>query len=324
MAQLVDQTANEANHVSVGKARNLVFTANNYDPNRVADLVATLQAWGQVTYFVFGKEVAPTTGTPHLQGYLELKTSKEWTTIQAKLNVVYPVGSTSKVWTTRRRGTAQQAADYCKKDGDITEWGEISSQGKRSDLTDFMDAAKEGKKKRQLIEEHPAVFARYNKFANDYIRMVKEDAFEKVTEFEPMYPWQQEVLDIIAQPADTRTIVWVYDAWGNAGKTYLSRYLVDSKDAFYTNGGKGADICYSFDYQKIVIFDYVRDSVDWVNYGVIEQLKNGILTSNKYESCTKRFETPHVLVFANFKYTPGKFSEDRMKLIELNQEHQMI
>lgn len=307
----------------MSQLRNVCFTVFGFDEGwesesgkqRYDEVTEALKGWQAVTYCVMGKEICPDTGRLHLQGYMELDSPKKLSTLQNLLPGVH---------FERRKKTAEQAANYCKKDGDFTEWGELKKQGKRTDLTEFMDAVKDGKKKRQLIEDHPAVFARYNKFANDYIQIVKEDNVEKITEFEPMYPWQQEILDILAQPADPRTIVWVYDAWGNSGKTYLARYLVDSKDAFYTNGGKGTDICYAFDYEKIVIFDYVRDSVDWVNYGVIEQLKNGVLTSNKYESKTKRFETPHVLVFANFKYSPGKFSEDRMKLIELNQAHQMI
>jgi len=38
----------------------------------------------------------------------------------------------------------------------------------------------------------------------------------------------------------------------------------------------------------------------------------------------KRFDNPHVLVFANFKCTEGKFSRDRIKLIELNEAHESM
>lgn len=54
-----------------GQRKQYVFTYNNYTPEGEA----ALKAWlGKNTkYAVYGHEVAPTTGTPHLQGYFSLK-----------------------------------------------------------------------------------------------------------------------------------------------------------------------------------------------------------------------------------------------------------
>lgn len=284
--------------------------------------------WDALSYIVWQREKCPTTGRMHLQGYLECKTKRRFNAVRTFLCNGNPA---CRLDISMRRRTAEEASNYCKKEegrpyGEVHEEGVISQpeQGARSDLRAFMEAVKAGGTKRELMEEHPEVFARHMRFTESYMRMVKEDGHKKITDFTPRYSWQQDILDMVQGPADERTIVWVYDAWGGSGKTYLSRYLVDTHQAFYTNGGKGTDICYQYDFQKIVIFDYVRDSFDFVNYGVIEQLKNGILTSNKYESCMKRFDNPHVLVFANFKATEGKFSRDRIKLIELNEAHESM
>lgn len=247
MAELIDQTANEGNHITAGKCRNVVFTANNYDPNRVADLVATLQAWGAVTYFVFGKEVAPTTGTPHLQGYLELKSPYLWTSIQAKLNVVYPVAATSKVWTTRRRGTAQQAADYCKKDGDITEWGEISKQGERTDLKEL---AEEIKAKKRTVEEiameDPYAFHKFGR------------TLQQIQTISQRYEYRQWRTEGI----------WYYGPTG-IGKTYkaMQGYSVDTHyikclDDQWWDGYNGQDIVIFNEFRGQITFHELLDLAD--------------------------------------------------------------
>ena len=104
----------------------------------------------------------------------------------------------------------------------------------------------------------------------------------------------------------------------------VSVEFVEHKQAFYCNGGKATDLCHAYSGQPICIFDYVRDAKEYVGYGVIEQLKNGILFSPKYESGLKRFDVPHVFVFANFLLEEGKFSGDRVKLFELNSIGQII
>lgn len=105
---------------------------------------------------------------------------------------------------------------------------------------------------------------------------------------------------------------------------FVFRWLVEHKQAFYCNGGKATDLCHAYNGQPICIFDYVRDAKEYVGYGVIEQLKNGILFSPKYESGLKRFDIPHVFIFANFLLEDGKFSADRIKLYELNSIGQII
>jgi len=49
------------------KFRNWVFTLNNYKDE---DLARLAKPYEQVKYIAYGKEIAPGTGTPHLQGYV--------------------------------------------------------------------------------------------------------------------------------------------------------------------------------------------------------------------------------------------------------------
>jgi len=202
--------------------------------------------------------------------------------------------------------------------------GQRTTAGKRCDLDSVKEAIKAGLTRRELMDEHSEVLAKYPRFVSEYTKLVREAAVEKLPDFVSRFTWQKGVMDMIADPPNDRQILWVYDACGNHGKTYLAKYLVQEHNAFYTNGGKSVDLTYAYAGESIVIFDYVRDAKEFVGYGVIEQLKNGILMSTKYEAGMKRFPVPHVIVLANFRAAEGKFSEDRLVTIELNSVGEII
>jgi len=65
-------------------------------------------------YIVFGYERGEE-GTPHLQGYVHLSTQK---TLSAMKKFI------PRAHLEPRRGTIDEAVDYCKKDGDFEEYGE--------------------------------------------------------------------------------------------------------------------------------------------------------------------------------------------------------
>jgi len=98
---------------------NWVFTLNNYS---AAD-EAALQALA-FHYLLYGREVAPTTGTPHLQGYVQLKQKVRRTRL-TKLVKAH--------WEPAKGDVDSQ--DYCKKEGDYVELGTAHScQGRAAPL----------------------------------------------------------------------------------------------------------------------------------------------------------------------------------------------
>ena len=129
--------------------RNVCFTINNYTD----DDIQGFSSWDQITYLIYGKEVGES-GTPHLQGYCELKSSKKFTTIKKK----FP-----KAHLEARRGSASQASEYCKKDGDYVEVGEMSNQGKRSDIEEATDMILEGHRMREVALNNPSTYVKYHK-----------------------------------------------------------------------------------------------------------------------------------------------------------------
>ncbi len=58
----------------MSRYRNLVFTLNNYTQSEV-NAIKTLDGDNDISYLIFGYEVGES-GTPHLQGYIELSKQK--------------------------------------------------------------------------------------------------------------------------------------------------------------------------------------------------------------------------------------------------------
>jgi len=134
-----------------------------------------------------------------------------------------------------------------------------------------------------------------------------------------LFPWQQELVDIISRPCeDDRTIHWFYDKEGNKGKTQLCKYLFVNFGATVVNNGGFSDLAYVLPQDpKIVCFCLPRTLESRVNYSAIEAIKDGLIFSGKYESKTKVFNSPHVVVMANFAPNLGALSLDRWKLYNI-------
>lgn len=135
--------------------RNWCFTLNN--PEDVDDLERRLRD-DVVRYAIWQRERGDN-GTEHLQGYLELKKPM-------RIAAVKRLMGTDRVHLEQRRGTREQARDYCRKDesslGDRVELGEWQQRrGDRVDLHAFTGAIAAGDGDEDLIRDHPGPFLRY-------------------------------------------------------------------------------------------------------------------------------------------------------------------
>lgn len=285
--------------------KRVAFTHNNYTEKDFDDYKVYIEK--NCVCGVLGREVAPNTGTPHIQGFFNLRTPRKFETLKKMFKTAH---------FEKAKASDEENFTYCtKSDPEPFIYGECQSQGKRNDLDQVKTAIKSGATKFQLMEQFSETYSSHSKFIESYSQEFKNNSIEKEV-IEQFRPWQQSLLNTLESSPDDRHIIWIYDPEGGIGKTRLARWLVDHKGAFYTNGGRSIDITHSYNHQPIVIFDFVRESQDFVSYSTIEQLKNGILSSNKYNSCMKRFKSPHVVVFANYKPAEGKFSADRVILLQ--------
>lgn len=146
-----------------GQSRYWCFTINNYTPDDVR-LCESLHPIS-TTFIIIGKEVGEN-GTRHLQGYIELPR-------RLRLNQVSQLFNPLRPHFESRRGTAQQARDYCAKDNDFTEFGELSqaAPGQRNDLIALREYINTGATLADIAENHFSSFLRYERSIRAYRNM---------------------------------------------------------------------------------------------------------------------------------------------------------
>lgn len=205
------------------RIRNCCFTVNNYkDKKKIIKFFET------ASYIVIGEEVGAK-GTPHLQGYAEWVNAVSFKKVHKNIELGH---------IERRKGTPMQASEYCKKDGKFFERGDISNQGKRTDLNDIKDDIDEGFNVREIILRGSAKNFQGIKTA-------------------------EKLLEYFEKPRTEKPIVkWFYGKTGR-GKSFTARAealeIYDPKDIYKANfNGKWFN---GYDGQKAIIIDDIRK--DW-------------------------------------------------------------
>lgn len=135
--------------------------------------------------------------------------------------------------------------------------------------------------------------------------------------------WQAEIAEIFELPADRRTIIWVYDPKGNAGKTFLGQHLegLYPQQVICCQTTRAADILYILQDLHVcrgVIIDLTRSKAGTcISYDFVEQIKSGNVLSTKYKPRRRHFLPLHVVVMANGRPDVSKLSSDRWKIVEI-------
>lgn len=136
-------------------------------------------------------------------------------------------------------------------------------------------------------------------------------------------PWQEDLKNILVSEPDERSVYWIFDEIGNGGKSAFSKYMHVKHNVLVIQGGKLADIMniiFNTDMEQCeaIIIDVPRINKNNISYSAVECLKNGMITNTKYETGTKVFNPPHVMIFSNYLPEDDKLSKDRWKLYELH------
>ena len=140
-------------------------------------------------------------------------------------------------------------------------------------------------------------------------------------------PWQQSLLEHM-KPSD-REIIWVIGKKGNEGKTWFQKYMESKYGWSKIICGinlkmKGGSICQllrkrSLLTTDIFLFDVGKAKTEeGINYDVLESIKNGWITADKYNSEQFRCHTPNtVVVFSNEKPDIKEAVKDRWKILQI-------
>lgn len=197
-----------------------MFTINNPVQGETPSL-----DWNDARYVVYQKEKGAE-GTPHFQGYVLFNKPK-------RLNAVKKLNGRAH-WEPRR-GTHEQARDYCMKEetriGAPIELGEPPAQGKRTDVEQLVEMAKDPKMSvADICDELPA----------SYARMYKAVAHIKSL-YVPKREWKTEVH-------------WYWGPTGT-GKSKTAHEMCDQPYLHNMSNGKWFD---GYVGQEDVIFDDMR------------------------------------------------------------------
>lgn len=279
-----------------------------------------------IKYMVYGMERGdnPTdgiTGGLHLQGYLQCNTDKKARLYKAVGAAVNP-----------QKGTAEQAANYCKKDGNFIEVGDFNDKvpgmkksGQRSDLEAIQNDIRGGMTYEEICDVHFGEVAKFNRFIKEQILLRntnKElDSLREAFSSASLRPWQEALVAIVQEAPNPRRIHWIWEDQGNTGKSWMTKYLAAMHQACIMTVGKKADMSYLYSKNpsKVVVFDLSRTTEPGEGrehfldgaYSLAEDLKNGMVTSYKYDSANVLTTGCHVIFFANFLPDMTKWSADR-------------
>jgi hypothetical protein len=257
--------------------RKYCFTLNNYGEDKNIDQITDEFDKLEAKYII-GKETAKT-GTKHLQGYVEFKNKKAFSTIKKILPKAHIEGA---------KGTRNQNIKYCSKESVYACNMVITTNASNLDI----------RKSRYRKKHIPAKW----------------------------YPWQEQVIQLLNGKADDRKVVYIYDPQGGNGKSYLAKWIYLNYCHVVICGGKENDVFNQLngmledippdDEIDVIILDVPRNG--YVNYQLIEKLKNGLLYSGKYEGGVCIFEPPHVVIFSNEAPKLDQFTKDRWNIVQIS------
>lgn len=293
-----------------------VFTLNNYTNDEYQHLTGLYSPESRIRYLIIGKEVGEH-GTPHLQGFVIFSTCQRLSYCRRHLS--------QRAHFERALGTSQQASDYCRKEHNYVEFGELPcAQGKRNDIAEFVQWGQDFIRTKgraptspELALERPAEYLKYPRATRLFTNCAPPPTLR---EGEPM-AWQQNLETLLSVEADDRIVRFYVDSDGGKGKTWFQQYYFSRfpLNVQILGIGRREDLTYAIDISKsIFFFNVPRDSMQFLQYTVLEQLKDRMVFSSKYQSCMKLLlKKTHVIVFCNEYPDMTKMSNDRYSITTL-------
>lgn len=142
---------------------------------------------------------------------------------------------------------------------------------------------------------------------------------------ENYYDWELNIIELIKQEADDRTINWYWEPDGCKGKTTFQKYIYTHFEGVVVLSGKSNDMKNGIiEYIKknsvtpdIVLINIPRISSGYVSIEGMESIKDMFFFSGKYEGGMVCGAPPHVLVFANYSPNIDNLSKDRWNIVRI-------
>lgn len=266
-----------------------LFVLNNYTEEQLDQLDQVMKENENVICGCYGLELAPTTGTAHVQGYIE--------------------------FVKRVRPTPMKIFEFARKG---IHWGDEKGAPCKKHCTREMNM-RYCSKTREEDDEPNEVFRAWRCRMKTPVMLLREDW---------LYEWQRIMRDIFAKECvwNDRTIYWIYGPYC-IGKTQFVKYLCAKYEGYILDGEKRHILAKAYKADApLYIFPLAKGDAK-VSYKAIEQVKDGCFAASFGTECNDMTirNAPHVVIFGNEPpdYEDRNFHPDKYRVFEIR-EGEMI
>jgi len=278
-----------------GRVRRWRFVVNNYTEEDITQLKNA-----EYKYIVFGQEIAPTTGTPHLQGYVEFDKAMTLVNCKDKLSQRANFLRADLSHEVNRTYATKDATNVFEKGTPVGDnYGKNYKKTLPTITADTMPllvaAMKECTTWTQAYQ-HPVIIPFLNK-SYPFIKNMWEHR-EKSTRVRepagtppppaldiPLLPWQASIVYQLEQLKE-RQILWVVDTEGNSGKSFLVKWLLMNKECM-AGTMDHVSSAYKWRLEHYIVYDLPRARGCRIDYAMLESFCAGHIESTKYHGETK-------------------------------------
>jgi len=259
---------------TIAPQRRWIFTWHDYPSIWETYFKVHQQPEGKLHGYMGEREVCPTTGRPHIQGWMDFGEGQKGRPFSLKLP--------KEISFRKMRGSPEANFKYCsKEDEQYVAWGTC------------------------MLAKPFEV----------------EIDFSKSTD-----NWMQRAFNILQPEPNDRHVWWLWEPLGRAGKTLFCKWYESVyKDALILSGSahdmkngivqwrtkKGTS-------PRVILVNVPRSKKqEHISWGGIEEVKDMIFFSGKYEGGMVNDKHPHVVFFGNWEPDPSNLSGDRWRIIRI-------
>lgn len=222
----------------------------------------------KIRFACYGEEICPDSGKTHWQSYVEFYSPM-------RISGVKKLFNDNGIHCEIRKGTRDQAREYCQKDNKFVEFGTwISGQGHRTDLQSVTDSMKSGVKLNEIILHETEIYCKYRNGLKD---LNAELIRTRTKDFR-----QVEVI-LLTGPT-------------GCGKT---REAIESTDDYYKIEGENLEWFQDYNEEKTLIIDEYNNDVSvtkMLNLLDGYQLRLNVKGSHTYANWSKVFITTNLKI----------------------------
>jgi len=263
----------------MSRSRSYTFTLNNYTEDDIHKLGVI-----DCGYIVYGREVAPTTGTPHLQGYIHFQNARYKKAVEKLFKWHVEVA----------KGDADQNYDYVSKEGDVYERGTKPVSSKQAGVNE----AERWKRARKSAEE-----GRFEDIDDDiFLRHTSGLKYARQLYLDRHVPTNLSKLDNL----------WIWGPTGS-GKSRLARQLAEGYSLYVKDAGTKWWNGYE-DQHFALIEDWDKRHVDQI--GPLKLWSDHYAFQAESKGSQRLIRPQRIIITSNYHPSEIWFTDQDLKPIE--------